>query len=40
MKAVDSRIFELGHPAIIQNYTVDVGGDILGGATGGGAGGG
>ena len=40
VKAVDSRIFELGHPAIIQNYTVDVGGDILGGATGGGAGGG
>ena len=31
VKAVDSRIFELGHPAIIQNYTVDVGGDILGG---------
>ncbi|BCB97121.1 pilus (MSHA type) biogenesis protein MshL [Dissulfurispira thermophila] len=34
VKAVDTRIFELGHPAIVQTYSVDVGGDILGGATG------
>ncbi|MDI6729655.1 MAG: hypothetical protein QMD44_12135, partial [Thermodesulfovibrionales bacterium] len=34
VKAVDTRIFELGHPAIVQTYNVDVGGDILGGATG------
>lgn len=38
VKAVDTKIFELGHPAIIQSYSVDVGGDILGaaGVTGGG----
>ena len=35
VKAVDSRIFELGHPAIVQNYEFSVGGDILGGALGG-----
>lgn len=35
VKAVDSRIFELGHPAVIQNYEFSVGGDILGGALGG-----
>ncbi|MBI3592113.1 MAG: pilus (MSHA type) biogenesis protein MshL [Nitrospirae bacterium] len=34
VKAVDTRIFELGHPSVIQNYNVDVGGDIVGGATG------
>lgn len=34
VKAVDTRMFELGHPAIVQTYSVDVGGDILGGATG------
>lgn len=34
VKTVDTRIFELGHPAIVQTYNVDVGGDILGGATG------
>lgn len=34
VKAVDTKIFELGHPAIVQTYNVDVGGDILGGATG------
>lgn len=39
VKAVDSRIFELGHPAIIQNYEFSVGGDILGGALGGTTGG-
>ncbi|MFN3532393.1 MAG: pilus (MSHA type) biogenesis protein MshL [Candidatus Brocadia sp.] len=35
VKTVDSRIFELGHPAIVQNYEIAVGGDILGGALGG-----
>ncbi len=30
--ASSTRIFELGHPALIQGYTVDIGGDILGGA--------
>ena len=39
VKAVDSRIFELGHPAIVQNYEFSVGGDILGGALGGATGG-
>ncbi len=39
VKAVDSRIFELGHPAIVQNYEFSVGGDILGGALGGTTGG-
>lgn len=39
VKAVDSRIFELGHPAIVQNYEFSVGGDILGGTTGGTSGG-
>lgn len=33
VKAVDTRIFELGHPALMQSYTIDMGGDILGGAT-------
>ncbi|MBN2654900.1 MAG: pilus (MSHA type) biogenesis protein MshL [Nitrospirae bacterium] len=33
IKAVDSRMFELGHPSVIQNYNVELGGDILGGAT-------
>ncbi|MBI5205109.1 MAG: hypothetical protein HZA11_09345 [Nitrospirae bacterium] len=31
VKATDTKFFELGHPSIIQNYNVDVGGDILGG---------
>ncbi|MBI5187638.1 MAG: pilus (MSHA type) biogenesis protein MshL [Nitrospirae bacterium] len=35
VKAMDTRIFEFGQPSVIQDYTVDVGGDILGGATGG-----
>lgn len=30
VKAVDTRIFEFGHPPVIQDYAVDVGGDILG----------
>lgn len=43
VKAVDTRMFELGHPAMTQTYGVDVGGDIFGGAmniTPGGSGGG
>jgi len=35
VKAMDTRFFELGHPAIVQTYSVDVGGDILGGTSGG-----
>lgn len=31
--ASSTRIFELGHPALIQGYTVDIGGDILGSVT-------
>ncbi|TAL25322.1 MAG: pilus (MSHA type) biogenesis protein MshL [Nitrospirae bacterium] len=34
VKAMDTKIFELGHPSIVQNYNIDVGGDILGGGTG------
>lgn len=46
VKAVDTRVFELGFPSVIQTYAVEVGGDIFGGVTGdltqarGGAGGG
>ncbi len=46
VKAIDTRLFELGHPALEQRYTIDVGGDMLAGATSatsstsGGAGGG
>lgn len=36
VKAVNTKIFELGHPAIVQTYSVDVGGDILGATTSGG----
>lgn len=32
VKATDTKIFELGHPAITQTYSTDVGGDILSGA--------
>jgi MSHA type pilus biogenesis protein MshL len=32
VKAMDTRIYELAVPTIIQNYNVSVGGDILGGA--------
>ena len=34
VKALDTRFFELGHPPIVQTYSVDVGGDILGGGGG------
>ncbi|GAB4416301.1 MAG: pilus (MSHA type) biogenesis protein MshL [Thermodesulfovibrionales bacterium] len=33
VKAMETRIFEFGQPSVIQDYAVDVGGDILGGAT-------
>lgn len=32
VKATDTRIFEFGHPAVIQSYNVNVGGDMLGAA--------
>jgi len=34
IRATDSRVYEIGFPAIVQNYSVDVGGDILSGASG------
>ncbi len=34
VKAMDTRIFEFGQPSILQDYFVEVGGDILGGAIG------
>ncbi len=39
IKAVDTKIFQFGHPSVIQNFNVELGGDILGGAQEGGAGG-
>lgn len=41
IKTKDTKIFELGHPPMMQSYSVEVGGDILGAATssGGGSGG-
>lgn len=33
VEATGTKIFELGHPALVSSYTVDVGGDILGSAT-------
>ncbi len=30
IKATDTRVFEFGQPSIIQDYAVDVGGDMLG----------
>lgn len=38
IKTRDTKIFELGHPPMVQSYNVDVGGDILGAATSGGNG--
>lgn len=32
VEATTTRIFELGHPALIQGYSLDIGGDILGSA--------
>lgn len=34
VRAVDTRIFELGFLSVIQSYTIEVGGDIFGGVTG------
>jgi len=39
VKAVDTKIFELGQPNTIQDYQTDIGGDILGGASSGESGG-
>lgn len=35
VKAMDTKFFEFAQPSIIQDYTVEVGGDILGGGTSG-----
>ncbi len=32
VEAVTTKVFELGHPALVNSYSMDVGGDILGGA--------
>ncbi len=40
VRAVDTKIFEIGHPAVTQTLDIDIGGDIIGGAmsaAGGGA---
>lgn len=34
VEATGTKLFELGHPALVQGFTVDVGGDILGSAAG------
>jgi len=39
IKATSTRTYELGHPAIMQTYHTELGGDMLGGATVGTAGG-
>ena len=39
VKAVDTKIFEIGQPNTIQDYQTDIGGDILGGASSGESGG-
>jgi general secretion pathway protein D/MSHA biogenesis protein MshL len=39
IRATDSRVYELGFPAIVLNYSVDVGGDIRSGASGNNTGG-
>lgn len=33
VKALETRIFELGRPSVLEDYAVDVGGDILGGSS-------
>ncbi|MEW6599579.1 MAG: pilus (MSHA type) biogenesis protein MshL [Nitrospirota bacterium] len=38
VNALDTEIFELGKPNIVQDYKIDVGGNILSGTTSGGAG--
>ena len=32
VKATETRVYEIGYPAVVQSYNTDVGGDILGGA--------
>lgn len=32
VESVGTRVFELGHPALVSSYNIDMGGDILGGA--------
>jgi MSHA type pilus biogenesis protein MshL len=32
VESVRTKVFELGHPALVNTYSIDVGGDILGGA--------
>lgn len=32
VESTGTKVFEVGHPALVQGYSVDVGGDILGGA--------
>lgn len=39
VKATETRIFELGHPPVVQSYSTDLGGDILGAAVNGKSGG-
>lgn len=34
VKALETRMFEFGQPSVIQDYAVNVGGDILGGSSG------
>lgn len=34
VEATGTKVFELGHPALVQGYNVEVGGDILGSAVG------
>ncbi len=38
VNALETEIFELGRPNIVQDYKIDVGGDILSGTTSGGSG--
>lgn len=33
VKAMDTKVFEFGRPSVIQDYNIDVGGDIIGGAS-------
>ncbi|MBI5641416.1 MAG: hypothetical protein HZA17_13430 [Nitrospirae bacterium] len=39
VRALDTKIFEFGMPSVVQDYSVDVGGDILGGSSAGTTGG-
>ena len=38
VSALSTEMFELGHPSVIQNYKISVGGDILSGTSSGGSG--